>query len=107
MNKVFLTGRLIADVNVNYTKDNKVVATYALAVEDVKTETTDFINCVAFGKSAEFAEKYFHKGKRVFVEGKLKVSVYTDRYSNQKTSSINVWVVNQEFADGKTQAKKE
>lgn len=108
MNKIFLMGRLTADVNVSYTKDNKAVGRYTVAVEDGfgDKKTTDFINCVAFGKSAEFAEKYFHKGQRVLVEGKLKISDYTDKDGNKKKSTT-VWVVSQEFADGKAQAKEE
>lgn len=108
MNKIFLMGRLTQDVNMSYTKDNKAVGRYTIAVEDGfgDKKTTDFINCVAFGKSAEFAEKYFHKGQRVLVEGKLKINDYTDKDGNKKKSTA-VWVINQEFADGKAQVKEE
>ena len=78
MNKVILMGRLTRDPNVRYTAgDNPMaIARYTLAVDRrIKREgeaTADFISCIAFGKAAEFAEKYFRQGIRIVVSGKFR-----------------------------------
>lgn len=108
MNRVILMGRLTADPQVQYSSSNQnmAIARYTLAVdrrmakkEDGKQDT-DFISCVTFGKSAEFAEKYFHKGQRVLIEGRIQTSNYTDKDGNRKYTT-NVVIDSQEFADSK------
>ncbi len=108
MNRVILMGRLTADPQVQYSSSNQnmAIARYTLAVdrrmakkEDGKQDT-DFINCVTFGKSAEFAEKYFHKGQRVLIEGRIQTSSYNDKDGNRKYTT-NVVIDSQEFADSK------
>lgn len=108
MNKVILMGRLTAEPQVSYSSSNQgmAIARYTLAVdrrmakkEDGKQDT-DFINCVTFGKSAEFAEKYFHKGQRVLIEGRIQTGSYTDKDGNKKYTT-NVVIDSQEFADSK------
>lgn len=108
MNRVILMGRLTADPQVQYSSNNQnmAIARYTLAVdrrmakkEDGKQDT-DFINCVTFGKSAEFAEKYFHKGQRVLIEGRIQTSSYNDKDGNRKYTT-NVVIDSQEFADSK------
>lgn len=109
MNKVILMGRLTADPQVSMAGNNQnmTIARYTLAVDRrfVKKEegqqTADFINCVVFGKGAEFAEKYFHKGLKVLVEGRIQTSSWTDKDGNKKFS-INVVLDSQEFADSKS-----
>lgn len=85
MNKVILMGRLTRDPEVRYTQgDNSMaIARYTLAVDRrFKRDgeaTADFISCVAFGKQAEFAEKYFRQGLKVIVSGRIQTGSYTNK----------------------------
>ena len=85
MNKVILMGRLTRDPQVRYSAgDNSMaIARYTLAVDRrFKRDgeaTADFIGCVAFGRSAEFAEKYFRQGLKVVVSGRIQTGSYTKR----------------------------
>ena len=109
MNKVILMGRLTRDPNVRYTAgDNPMgIARYTLAVDRrIKREgeaTADFISCVAFGKAAEFAEKYFRQGIRIVVSGRIQTGSYTNREGN-KVYTTDVVVEEQEFAESKNNA---
>lgn len=100
MNKIELIGRLTKDVEVK-----GEVARYTLAVDrKFKKEgqpEADFINCVVFGKSAEFAEKYFHKGMKVAVIGRIQTGSYTDK-DNKKVYTTDVVVEEQEFCESKS-----
>lgn len=107
MNKVILMGRLTRDPEVRYSQgDNATaVARYSLAVDRrFKRDgepTADFINCVAFGKSAEFAEKYFRQGLKVVVTGHIQTGSYTNK-DGQKVYTTDVYVEEQEFAESKS-----
>ena len=109
MNKVILMGRLTRDPNVRYTAgDNPMgIARYTLAVDRrIKREgeaTADFISCIAFGKAAEFAEKYFRQGIRIVVSGRIQTGSYTNRDGN-KVYTTDVVVEEQEFAENKSGA---
>ncbi len=109
MNKVILMGRLTRDPDVKYTAgDNPMaIARYTLAVDRrFKREneaTADFISCVAFGKAAEFAEKYFRQGIRIVVSGRIQTGSYTNRDGN-KVYTTDVVVEEQEFAESKNNA---
>ena len=109
MNKVILMGRLTRDPNVHYTAgDNPMgIARYTLAVDRrIKREgeaTADFISCIAFGKAAEFAEKYFRQGIRIVVSGRIQTGSYTNRDGN-KVYTTDVVVEEQEFAESKNSA---
>lgn len=108
MNKVILMGRLTRDPQVRTTQgDNPMsVARYTLAVDrrgrrnDNQQQTADFISCVAFGKSAEFAEKYLHKGTKICVDGRIQTGRYTNK-DGQTVYTTDVVVENQEFAESK------
>ena len=108
MNKVILMGRLTRDPEVRYSSgDNQMaIARYSLAVdrrgrrEGNDGQTADFINCVAFGRAGEFAEKYFHKGIKVLVTGRIQTGSYTNK-DGQKVYTTDVIVEDQEFADSK------
>ena len=106
MNKVILMGRLTRDPEVRYSAgDNSMaIARYTLAVDRrFKRDgeaTADFIGCVAFGRSAEFAEKYFHQGMRVLITGRIQTGSYTNK-DGQKVYTTDVIVEDQEFADSK------
>lgn len=107
MNKVILMGRLTRDPEVRYSSgDNQMaIARYSLAVDRRKGKnddqpSADFINCVAFGRSAEFAEKYFHKGLKITVAGRIQTGSYTNK-DGQKVYTTDVVVEEQEFAESK------
>ena len=84
MNKVILMGRLTRDVEARYSQQNNsqestCVARYTLAVDRRgKDAGADFIGCVAFGKAGEFAEKYFKKGTKVVIAGRIQTGSYTN-----------------------------
>ena len=103
INKIILMGRLTKDVELRQAGDTSV-AKYTLAVNrSFKREgqpDVDFINCVAFGKSAEFAEKYFQKGQQVAVVGRIQTGNYTNK-EGIKVYTTDVIVEEQHFADSK------
>ena len=109
MNKVILMGRLTRDPDVKYTAgDNPMaIARYTLAVDRrFKREneaTADFISCIAFGRTAEFAEKYFRQGIRIVVSGRIQTGSYTNR-DGAKVYTTDVVVEEQEFAESKNSA---
>lgn len=106
MNKVILMGRLTAEPDLKYSsKDSSMAITrYTVAVDrrfakkEEGSTAADFIRCVAFGKAGEFASKYFHKGQRVLVEGRLQIGSFTNK-DGQKVPTADVVIENQEFAD--------
>ena len=106
MNKVILMGRLTKDPEIRYTSGEKVmaVASYTLAVERRYKKdgeaTADFLRCTAFGKTAEVAEKYFYKGIRIIVIGRLQTGSYTNQ-EGQKVYTTDVIVEQQEFAESR------
>lgn len=107
MNKIFLMGRLTRDPEVRYTqKDNTPVARYSLAVDKrFKRDdgiTADFFNIVAFGKSAEFTEKYLRKGMKMLIIGRVQTGTY--ERDGVKIPFFEVVVEEQEFAESKNTA---
>lgn len=103
MNRVILMGRLTKDPEMRYTQgaEPTAVTRYTLAVNRYgKDEQADFIPCVAFGKRGEFSEKYFRKGMRVLVSGRIQTGSYTNR-DGQKVYTTDVILDTQEFADSK------
>ena len=106
MNKAVLVGRLTRDPEVRYSQgDNTTaVARYTVAVDRrFKRDgepTADFIPCVIFGRSAEFAEKYFHQGMRVSISGRIQTGSYTNK-DGVKVYTTEVIVEEQEFAESK------
>ena len=106
MNKVVLVGRLTRDPEVRYSQGNNAtaVARYTVAVDRrFKRDgepTADFIPCVVFGRSAEFAEKYFRQGMRVSVSGRIQTGSYTNK-DGVKVYTTEVIVEEQEFAESK------
>lgn len=115
MNHVDLMGRLVRDPDVRYPQDpnGMAIARYTLAVDRRRSrnqqegqQTADFISCVAFGRAAEFAEKYLRKGIKIAVHGHIQTGSYTNR-GGQKVYTTSVVVYEQEFAEskGNTQAQ--
>lgn len=86
-----------------------VVARYSLAVDrrfkKNNEQSADFINCVAFGKSAEFAEKYLHKGIKIAVVGRIQTGSYTNR-DGQKVYTTDVVAEEQEFVESKNASRQ-
>ena len=107
MNKAILMGRLTRDPEVRYTQgeNQMAIARYTLAVDrrfnrNGDGDTADFIPCVAFGKAGEFAEKYFRKGTKVAVTGRIQTGSYTNK-DGAKVYTTEVVVEEQEFAESK------
>ena len=106
MNKVILLGRLTKDPEVRQGQ-TMTVTKFSLAVDRrIKAEgqpSADFISCVAFGKTAEFIEKYFKKGSKMALEGRIQTGSYTNK-DGQKVYTTDVVVDNVEFAESKAAA---
>ena len=106
MNTVALTGRLTKDPDIRYTAGEKstCVARYSLAVDRTYKKdgqpTADLINCVAFGKNGEFAEKYLKKGTKIAVTGSIQTGSYTNRDGN-KVYTTDVIIDRQEFCESR------
>ena len=106
MNKVILMGRLTRDPDIRHSagENSTAVARYTLAVDRRYKRDgeagADFISCVAFGRSAEFAQKYFRQGLKVVVTGRIQTGSYTNRDGN-KVYTTDVVVEDQEFAENK------
>ena len=105
MNKCIIIGRVAADPEIRATQSNSTVANYTLAVDrGVKgadgQQQTDWIDCVAFGKSGEFAQKYLHKGTKIAIEGRIQTRNWEDKNGN-KRKSVEVIVDRHEFCESK------
>ena len=117
MNKVILMGRLTRDPEVRYSQSNTgdgqmAIARYTLAVDRRRgrnsdnEQSADFISCVAFGRSGEFAEKYLHQGTKIVVTGRIQTGSYTNK-DGQRVYTTDVVVEEQEFAESKSAASGE
>jgi len=107
MNQVFLTGRLTKDVELRYTNNQKAVASFTVAVDrDYTTQNnerpTDFLNCRAWGKTAEKLKELFFKGKKILIQGSIYIEKWEDNKIKQRQSTI-INVSRWEFADDKRQ----
>lgn len=106
MNKVILMGRLTRDPDIRYSTGESAtaVARYTLAVDRRfrrdSDQTADFIGCVAFGRNAEFAEKYLRQGTKIVAVGRIQTGSYTNR-DGQRVYTTDVVVEEQEFAESK------
>ena len=110
MNKVILLGRLTRDPDVRYSQGNEpmCIARYTLAVDrrfkKDGDQAGDFISCIAFGKSGEFAEKYYKKGTKIAIVGRIQTGSYTNK-DGQKVYTTDVVVEEQEFAESKSNSE--
>ena len=97
MNKSILIGRLTRDPDAreNFTR-------YTLAVDRRdKDRTTDFIDCVCFGKASDFAKAYLHKGTKIAVVGRIQTGSYETK-DGRKVKTFDIVVENQEFVESKS-----
>ena len=112
MNKVIEIGRLTKDPEIRYSQgaNTTCIARYTLAVDrKFKQEgqpTADFINCIAFGKLGEFAEKYLHKGVKIAVVGRIQTGSYKNKDGNT-VYTTDVVVEEQEFCESKSQSNSQ
>lgn len=112
MNKVILMGRLTRDPEIRYTQGETptAVARYTLAVNRTYKRQgepdADFINCVVFGRGAEFAEKYLRQGMRIVISGRIQTGSYTGR-DGSRMYFTNIVVETQEFAESKASGSAE
>ena len=107
MNRVILIGRLTRDPEVRFSQGENAmaVARYSLAVDrrfnrNNDEQTADFINCVAFGRNGEFAEKYLHKGTKIAVTGRIQTGSYINK-DGVKVYTTDVVVEDHEFVESK------
>lgn len=107
MNKVILVGRLTRDAEVRYSQgdNSSAYARFNLAVDrrfkrDGDEQTADFISCVAFGKIAEFLERFGRKGTKFVLEGRIQTGSYTNK-DGQRVYTTDVFVEHMEFAESK------
>ena len=108
MNKVILMGRLTKEPVVRYSQGESAsaVARFTLAVDrrfrrQGDEQTADFISCVAFGRTAEFAEKYLRQGTKIVGCGRIQTGSYTNK-DGQKVYTTEVVIEEQEFAESKS-----
>lgn len=112
MNKVILMGRLVKNPEVRQDANGAIsMARYTLAIDRMRTKKdedpgADFINCVAFGKSAEFAKNYLRKGTKLVIEGRIQTGSYTNK-NGQKVYTTDVVTERQEFAESKSASSGE
>ena len=102
MNKVILVGRLTKDPETRYTNDAVCITSYTLAVDRKKKGEADFIRCKAFGKAGEFADKWFTKGMRVSISGRIETGSYINQ-KGDKVYTTDIIVEEQEFAQSKSE----
>ena len=108
MNKVILMGRLTRDPDIRWTQgqDQKCTARFTIAIDrkyakEGEERQADFVSCVAFGKTAEFFERYITQGVKVAVTGRIQTGSYTNR-DGQKIYTTDVVVEEAEFAESKS-----
>lgn len=106
-NRVFLCGRATKEAEIR--GDETKVARYTLAVDRKYSKNeekqTDFLNCVCFGKTAEFAEKFVKKGTKLIVIGRIQTGSYTNK-DGQKIYTTDIIVDEQEFAESKNSSEQ-
>ena len=104
MNHIIIMGRLTRDPQVR--EGEMTIAKYTLAVDRRKKDEADFIPVTVFGKGADFAAKYLHKGTKVVVSGRVQTGSYTNK-DGKKVSSWEVVAEDQEFAESKPDTVRE
>lgn len=104
LNNIVLAGRITADVELKTTTSGKSVCSFTMAISRDK-ENTDFIPCVAWGTTAEFVSKYFHKGSAICIRGELRTRSYEDR-NGQKRTAYEVLAERAMFVESKEKTEQ-
>ncbi len=106
INKAILMGRLTRDVELRHTNSGKAVASFTVAIDNGygENKTTDFINCTAWGKTAEFVEKYFSKGRMIIVTGRLQSRSWEGQ-DGKKNYAVEVVAAEVSFGESKREAE--
>ena len=104
MNLVVLNGRLVRDPELKFGQSGKAYSRFSIAVDrpfqtSTDSQTADFINCVAFGKTAEFIGEYFRKGRKILLKGSLQMNQYESE--GKKITTYVVIAENVEFGESK------
>lgn len=106
MNKVTLTGRTTADIELRHTQTGKTVGSFTIAVDGRKgadgNRSTDFFDCTVWEKTAESMEKWVRKGTKILVEGEIHNEKWKDRDGNNRVST-KLWITYWEFCDSKSE----
>jgi single-strand DNA-binding protein len=101
LNKIIVMGRICNEVELRRTSNGTAVASFTIACDrDFGDKETDFIECVAWQKTAEFVQKYFGKGRMIIVSGRLQIRGWTDKDGN-KRKTAEVVADNVYFGDSK------
>lgn len=104
MNQVQLVGRLVRDPDIRYANSGTTTARFTVAVDrrykKEGEDSADFISCVAFGKTAELIEKYFFKGTKIGITGRIQTGSYTNK-DGQKVYTTDVVLESAEFVESK------
>lgn len=106
INNVTIVGRLVRDAEARTTKSGKNIAAFTLAVSGIEKEYVDFIDCLAWGKTADVVTKYTGKGKRVGIVGKLHINKYETK-DGEKRSRAEVIVNSIQLLSSAEASKKE
>jgi single-strand DNA-binding protein len=108
LNKVMLMGNITRDIELRHTAGNQAVATIGLAMnrrwrtpEGEQKEEVIFVDCDAWGKTAEMIAQYFAKGRPIMIEGRLKLDTWQDKKTNENRSKLKVVIENFFFVDSK------
>ncbi len=108
VNKVFLMGNLTRDIELKHTPSDQSVATIGIAVnrtfktrDGESREETTFVDCEAWGRTAEVMSQYLRKGRPVFIEGRLKLDQWDDKETGNKRSKLKVVIDNFQFVDSR------
>ena len=106
MNQTVLSGRLVVDPEIRYTQAQMAICRYRLAVDRPgKDKGTDFLNCVCFGKGAEFASKFLHKGSKIIISGRIQTGSYDNR-EGQRVYTTEIVVESHEFMESKKESER-
>src|SRR5436190_15223099 len=108
LNKVMLMGNITRDIELRHTPSNLAVATIGMAMnhrwrtpEGEQKEDVTFVDCDAWGKTAELIAQYFAKGRPIMIEGRLKLDTWQDKKTNENRSKLKVVIENFYFVDSK------
>ena len=107
LNRITIMGRMTKDPELRRTNSGKAVTSFTLAVDrDFEKGKTDFIECVAWGNTAEFVSKYFSKGRMAVASGRLQLRDWTDKDGN-KRKTVEVVTDNVYFGDSKNNTEQQ